>query len=129
MKNLVIGFLITSLIVGCTNEEEKLRVEVKEKKMKAEKALLENPDYVKGFELYSKNDCSTCHLVKTKIQGPTYAEVAAKYKSDTAMIKVLAQRIIKGNKGVWGEIAMPAHPALSEADAIALVKYIYLLEE
>jgi cytochrome c len=94
-----------------------------------ENKLANNPDYHKGTELFYKNDCGTCHADKVKLSGPSYAEIAAKYNADTAMIPMLADRIIKGGKGVWGEVAMTAHPNLSKEDAIALVKYIYLMKE
>ncbi|MFY8127711.1 MAG: c-type cytochrome [Chitinophagaceae bacterium] len=129
MRKFVISVLFASTIIGCSNGNEKGNDEKTSVKKEADNALSNNPDYVKGLELYAKNDCSTCHQVKVKIQGPSYSEVAAKYQGDTAMIKVIAQRIIKGSKGVWGDIQMPAHPGLSEADAIALVKYVYLLKE
>lgn len=128
MRKFVFGILVVTTIVACNNNESKKQV-AEEVKQAPENALSSNPDYVKGLELYAKNDCSTCHQVNVKIQGPSYSEVAAKYKGDTTMIKVIAQRIIKGSKGVWGDIQMPAHPGLSEADAIALVKYVYLLKE
>jgi cytochrome c len=95
-----------------------------------ENKLANNPDYHRGTELFYKNDCATCHADKVKVNGPSYAEIAAKYNADTAMIETLANRIIKGGKGVWQqEVEMTAHPNLSKEDAIALVKYIYLMKE
>jgi cytochrome c len=128
MKNLIALLALLIVFAACNNAEQP-KTEVKEEKKAEQNTLANNPDYYKGVELYNRNDCSTCHQVNVKLQGPTYAEVAAKYKGDTAMIKTIAQRIIKGSKGVWGDIEMPAHPALSQEDAIALVKYVYLLKE
>jgi cytochrome c len=50
--------------------------------------------------------------------------VAAKYPSNEANIKKLAEKIIKGGQGNWGEIPMAGHPNVSQEDAEAMVKYI-----
>jgi cytochrome c len=129
MKKIISTVAVVAFLIACNNAEEKKPEAAKEEKKVEEPTLANNPDYYKGVELYNRNDCATCHKVDVRLQGPSYAEVAAKYKGDTAMIKTLADRIIKGSKGVWGDIEMPAHPALSKEDAVALVKYVYLLKE
>lgn len=88
-----------------------------------------NPDYQKGLELIGKSDCLTCHKVREKLIGPSYADVAAKYDNTEANIQLLAGKIIKGGKGVWGEVPMTPHPQISEADAEQMVKYIFLLKK
>jgi cytochrome c len=92
--------------------------------------LSSNPDYQKGLELVSKNDCFTCHQIDDKLNGPPYREVANKYAGmpDT-IVTHLAHKVISGGSGVWGEVMMTPHPALSEADAEAIVKYILLLKK
>lgn len=80
-----------------------------------------------GKDLIEKSDCRTCHQDNAKVIGPSYADVAKKYtESDVAM---LAEKVIKGGKGNWGEIPMTAHPNLSQADAEAMVKYILSLKK
>ncbi len=127
MKKIIIGAAL-GLCVTIFSCGENKKTETAENKV-PENKLANNPDYHRGTELFYKNDCATCHADKVKVNGPSYAEIAAKYNADTAMIETLAARIIKGGKGVWGEVAMTAHPNLSKEDAIALVKYIYLLKE
>ncbi len=92
--------------------------------------LSKNPDYQKGLELIAKSDCFTCHQIDDKLNGPPYREVANKYAGlpDT-IVTHLAHKVISGGSGVWGEIMMTPHPALSEADAEAIVKYILLLKK
>ena len=51
-------------------------------------------------------------------------EVAVKYTGDASAADRLAQKIRAGGGGVWGEMAMPAQPQVSEADAKTLVEYI-----
>ena len=127
MKKILIPILSLVLLASCNQEQKNTDSKVEAKS--TDNSLADNPDYHKGMELYYRNDCSTCHAANTRIAGPSYAEVAEKYKGDTAMIPILANRIIKGNKGIWGEVAMPAHPNLSKDDAVALVKYVYLLKD
>ena len=95
----------------------------------AQQDVTENPDYLKGLELIGKSDCLTCHKVDEKAVGPAYREVANKYASDDQTISLLADKIIKGGKGVWGEVFMTPHAGLSQADAEAMVKYILLLKK
>jgi len=85
-----------------------------------------NPDYQKGLALIAKNDCLTCHKVSEKLVGPAYRDVANKYTS--ADISMLADKVMKGGSGVWGQIPMAPHAALSKEDAEQIVKYILLLK-
>jgi len=78
--------------------------------------------------LVGKSDCLTCHKVNDKLIGPSYKEVAAKYEPTEENISMLASKIIKGGKGVWGEVPMTPHPQVSEEDAKAMVKYVLLLK-
>lgn len=91
--------------------------------------LSANPDYQAGLAIIAKNDCLTCHKVDEKLIGPTYREVANKYAGmpDT-IVPYLAHKVMKGGTGTWGQVPMAAHPNLTEADAIALVKYVLLLK-
>jgi len=87
-----------------------------------------NPDYQKGLALIAANDCLTCHKVSEKLTGPAYQDVANKYENTDDNIKMLAGKILKGGSGVWGNVAMTPHPALAEADAEQMAKYIMLLK-
>lgn len=82
-----------------------------------------------GQILINKNDCKSCHMTNKRSVGPSYQEVAAKYKGKPAAVESLAQKIIKGGAGVWGDHAMSAHPQLSVADSRAMVEYILSLAE
>ena len=82
-----------------------------------------------GQILINKNDCKSCHMANKRSVGPSYQEVAVKYKGKPAAVESLAQKIIKGGAGVWGDHAMSAHPQLSVADSRAMVEYILSLAE
>ena len=77
-----------------------------------------------GQLLLNKNDCKSCHLSDKKSVGPSYLEIAKRYKGKSGAVESLAQKVIKGGVGVWGEHAMSAHPQLSVADSRAIVEYI-----
>lgn len=87
-----------------------------------------NEDVKRGEALISKSDCLACHKVQDKLLGPSYKDVANKYPNNAATIAQLADKIKKGGSGVWGPIPMSPHPALSDDDAKAMVKYILSLK-
>lgn len=89
----------------------------------------DDPIYIKGLEKLKASDCTSCHMVERKIVGPSYAEVAAKYESTEENVSMLATKVIAGGVGVWGEVPMPPHPALSEEDAKDMVRYVLLLKK
>jgi cytochrome c len=74
--------------------------------------------------LMSKSDCKVCHQPNTKSVGPSFSEISNKYKGQTGALDLLVQKVLKGGSGVWGEVAMAAHPSLPIADAEVIVKYI-----
>ena len=74
--------------------------------------------------LIGKSDCKVCHQVDAKSVGPSFADISNKYKGKPGMTEKLVEKILKGGSGVWGEVAMAAHPALPVADAETIVKYI-----
>ena len=57
--------------------------------------------------LAKAKNCMSCHAVDKKLVGPSYKDVAAKYKGDAAAAEALATKIKAGGKGVWGQIPMP----------------------
>ena len=60
----------------------------------------------------------------TKLVGPAYKDVAAKYAGQADAQASLVQSIRNGSVGKWGELPMPAHPKLSEADAKKLAAWV-----
>jgi cytochrome c len=117
------------IVMACGSGGNSKTEEPKKEETKADD-LSKNPDYQKGLELASKSDCFTCHQIEDKLTGPSYRDVANKYAGmpDT-IVAHLAGKIISGGSGVWGQIIMTPHPALSEADAEAIVKYVLLLKK
>ena len=85
--------------------------------------------FSRGKSLIEGSDCLACHRVDVRSIGPSYIEVAQKYKGDANARAALPERIIKGSVGFWGEHAMSAHPDLSVQEAGQMVEYILSLDE
>ncbi len=75
-------------------------------------------------ELAKKNACFSCHTVDKKLVGPSYKDVAAKYRNDKTAEAKLVDKVKKGGSGVWGQVPMPPNPNVSDADVRALVKWV-----
>ena len=80
-----------------------------------------------GKRLMDLSDCKACHDVVKKSIGPAYRDVAKKYKGARDIESRLADKIINGGGGVWGEQAMSAHPQIKKEEAKEIVKYIMSL--
>lgn len=85
------------------------------------------PSYNYGKSLIANSDCKACHQVNAVSVGPSFMRVSQRYSTDKSAVGKLADKIIKGGGGVWGEHAMSAHPQISKEDASEIVKYILSL--
>lgn len=83
--------------------------------------------YNLGKTLMAASDCKACHQIAGKSVGPAYVEVSKRYRGDAGAVTKLANKVITGGGGVWGEHAMSAHPQLSREDAGEIVKYVLSL--
>jgi cytochrome c len=81
-----------------------------------------------GRRLIEGSDCLSCHQLNRKSIGPAYVDVARKYKDSTVAVR-LVRKIREGGSGVWGNVAMPAHPALTDEQASAMLTYIMSLAD
>lgn len=79
-------------------------------------------------ELLQKNNCFACHSIDKRKYGPRFVDVAAKYAGDNNAVAELARKIKAGGSGVWGEDPMPPQPQVSDADALAIAKYVMSLK-
>jgi cytochrome c len=75
-------------------------------------------------ELAKKHACLACHAVDRKLVGPSYKEVAAKYRSDSGAEARLVDKVKKGSQGTWGQVPMPPNASVPDGDVRALVKWI-----
>ncbi len=123
-KHTIFLSLITLCLVACSSTESKQPLA-----SSAPVAIITKPPLEGGELLIAKSDCVGCHQTQERMIGPSYQEIAAKYKSTPENIKQLADKIIKGGKGVWGDIPMTPHPNISKDNAEIMIKYILSLKK
>ena len=78
----------------------------------------------KGEALISYSDCYTCHKEDKESVGPAFKDIAERYPAQPVYIDLLAQKIISGGKGSWGNATMSSHPKVSMEEAKLMVSYI-----
>jgi cytochrome c len=74
-------------------------------------------------ELAQKKNCMACHAVDKKLVGPAFKDVATKYAGQKDAVAMLAEKVIKGGSGAWGQIPMPAN-AVTPDEAKTLVTWV-----
>lgn len=62
-------------------------------------------------DVAKKNNCTACHAIDKKMVGPSFMDVAKKYKGDATAEAKLIAKVSKGGAGVWGSMPMPANDA------------------
>lgn len=87
-------------------------------------ALPAAPPAQASEELAKKHACFACHTVDKKMVGPSYKDVAAKYRNDKGAQAKLVEKVKKGGTGVWGQVPMPPNAAVPDGDVQALVKWV-----
>lgn len=70
---------------------------------------LSTPALADGLDYMKKAGCMNCHAVDRKVVGPSFKDVAAKYKDDATAEAKLLKKVLDGGYGVWGKMRMPAN--------------------
>nr|WP_244201216.1 c-type cytochrome [Paraburkholderia rhynchosiae] len=81
-------------------------------------------DAPRGRIIANANACMGCHAVDRKLVGPSFQQIAARYKGDAQASVKLSRKVKDGGAGVWGMIPMPAHQSMSDADIRAVVDWV-----
>ncbi|HEX7053923.1 MAG TPA: c-type cytochrome [Burkholderiales bacterium] len=79
-------------------------------------------------DLARKHNCFACHALDKKVVGPSYKQVAEKYRGDKTAAAKLFDKVKKGGSGVWGPVPMPANPQVPDADLERLIAWILSLK-
>lgn len=76
-------------------------------------------------EAMTKAGCLACHAKDKKIVGPSFKDIAAKYKGQD-VTATLMQKVRTGGKGVFGPVPMAPNPPekINDADLKAAVELI-----
>jgi cytochrome c len=81
-------------------------------------------DAPRGQTIARANACMGCHAVDRKVVGPSFQQIAAKYKGDPQAPAKLVNKVKDGGSGVWGVLPMPPHPTMSDADIRTVVDWV-----
>ena len=84
---------------------------------------------VTGKILTQTLDCKSCHNETLKSIGPAFNQVSEKYHNQKSAYKYLMEKVMKGGSGVWGDVAMSAHPDINPADLKQIIAYILALAD
>jgi cytochrome c len=76
-------------------------------------------------EAMNKAGCMACHAKDKKMIGPSFKEVAAKYKGQDVTAKLM-EKVRKGGSGVYGPVPMAPNPPekINDADLKDAVVFI-----
>ena len=121
MKKAVL-MLVLAISISCSKSENSGNKEVLREENTTAVKVVTDP-VAEGKTLIEGSDCLGCHKLDEKMIGPSYKEVAAKYENTPENVEMLADKIIKGSSGVWGDVPMPAH-GFSKENAKFMAQYI-----
>jgi len=76
-------------------------------------------------EAMAKAGCTACHTKDKKLVGPSFKEIAARYKGQD-VVDTLMQKVRAGGKGNFGPVPMAPNPPekINDADLKAAVEFI-----
>jgi cytochrome c len=78
----------------------------------------------KGAALAKSKGCFACHSADKKLVGPSYRDIADKYRGQKDAEALLAKRVKGGSKGVWGPVPMPPNAHVKDDEIQTLVRWI-----
>ncbi|HYF32722.1 MAG TPA: c-type cytochrome [Chitinophagaceae bacterium] len=128
-------FLLAAFLFACGDssgdkkEETKNEGKVEDAPADGKPAGITQAEYDKAVQIIAGSDCLGCHAVTTKTNGPAYRDIAQRYEATEANIDTLANKIIHGGSGNWGQIPMQPHPDIPREDARLLAKYVLSLRD
>ncbi len=82
-----------------------------------------------GETLVKNNNCMTCHALDKKALGPSFKDIATKYKDDKGAQAALEKKVRSGGAGTWGKMPMPATAmSVSDGDIKSIVHWVLSLK-
>lgn len=86
-------------------------------------------EVARAEKLLISHHCLACHRRDSKVVGPAFADVAARYRDQPGAEALLAERILKGGRGHWGPVSMPPQPQLDDDTLRAMTRWILQLPD
>jgi len=78
----------------------------------------------RGRNRVFKSDCIACHQLGVQSVGPSFTAISAKYHGQEGILTKLTDKVITGGGGVWGPIAMAAHPQFTRDEIQEMVGWV-----
>ncbi|MFM8262514.1 MAG: carbohydrate-binding protein, partial [Pirellula sp.] len=78
-----------------------------------------------GLKLMRSSDCFNCHALDRAIVGPSFLDIANKYRGQDAAMEASIDRVLKGSTGVWGKVAMLPHGQHTREQVTQMVAWVY----
>lgn len=72
-------------------------------------------------QIAKKSRCLGCHAIDKKTVGPSFKQIAQRYKSTPSEFARLSEKIKNGGSGSWGVVSMPANKANISDEEIKVV--------
>jgi cytochrome c len=74
----------------------------------------------------TKAGCMACHAKDKKLVGPSFKDIATKYKGQPDVVAKLSEKVRKGGSGVFGPVPMAPNPPekISDADLKSAIELI-----
>ena len=113
----ILGILLIFLVAMSTLQATQVEQKDVEK-------LLKDVD-----KLLNDGDCHSCHSIDHKVVGPSYIDISKKYAAQATAAEQLSRSIRQGGSGNWGDLRMPAHPDLNDAQLAETVRWILALKD
>ena len=81
-----------------------------------------------GQALVQASDCLRCHGMDRRYVGPSFRQIADRYREQPGAANYLARKIREGSVGEWGRTVMPRHPRVTEVQAHAMALWVLSLQ-
>jgi cytochrome c len=81
-----------------------------------------------GLTLMKSADCFNCHAPEHRIIGPSFLEIANKYRGQDKAVEASVDRVVKGSSGVWGPVPMLPHGHHTREQVQQMVEWVYSLQ-
>jgi cytochrome c len=78
-----------------------------------------------GLKLMRSSDCFNCHALDRAIVGPSFLDIANKYRGQAGAMEASIDRVLKGSTGVWGKVAMLPHGQHTREQVTQMVTWVY----
>jgi cytochrome c len=74
--------------------------------------------------LVQKHACAGCHAVDQRLVGPSFREIAGRYRGAPDAERTLVEKMRSGGAGAWGTVPMPPQTHVDDADLQSITRWI-----